>query len=77
MIRVYTAPGCGPCTAVKHAMRSRKLMFSEVDATKAEATEYLASLGYRQVPVTVTPEGEHWQGLDSERITALAAMVVL
>lgn len=71
MIRVYTAPGCGPCSAVKHAMRSRGLLFREVDATSQEARAELGALGYRQVPVTVLPDGTHWQGLDMERITSI------
>lgn len=75
MIKVYTSPGCGPCVAVKHAMRSRGVPFTEVNAREPEAQAYLEGLGYQGVPVTVCPDGQHWHGMDSERIVGLAVMV--
>lgn len=75
MNRVYTAPGCGPCFAIKHAMRTRGIPFEEVDATTDDAKSYLESLGYRKVPVTVAADGTHWHGMDMERIVWLSSMV--
>lgn len=71
VIRLYTAPGCGPCVATKRALNSRGIRFEEVDATSEEARAELGALGYRQVPVTVLPDGSHWHGLDMERVAGI------
>lgn len=52
-------------------MVSRGISFTEVDATSGEARAELSALGYRQVPVTVLPDGSHWQGLDMDRMSSI------
>lgn len=73
---LYTMPSCGPCQAVKHAMRARGIPFKTVDLSQdANAAHHVQSLGYRSAPVTVAADGSHWHGLDLDRITGLAVMV--
>ena len=36
-----------------------------------EAMGYVQSLGYRQAPVVVTDEGQHWSGYQPGRVAAL------
>lgn len=73
---LYTMPNCGPCAAVKHAMRVRSIPFRTVDMSQdADAADMVQSLGYRSAPVTIAADGTHWHGMDMDRLTGLAVMV--
>lgn len=63
MIKVYTMPNCGPCVAIKHAMKSRGIEFEAIDmSVNPEAQAHVASLGYRQAPVVEVSPDNHWSG---------------
>lgn len=75
MVVVYGKPtGCFGCKFTKKRLEDRGIPFKEVDiTTDSEAFEYVTkTLGYSQVPVVVTPAGDHWSGLNPDRIDALA-----
>ena len=73
MITVYTRPACVQCTATCRALDQAGLAYRLVDLTEdAEALAHVQSLGYRQVPVVFTAEGEHWAGFQPGRIAVLS-----
>ena len=72
MITLYTKPACVQCNATKRALDRAGLPYREVDlAEDAEAMAYIQGLGYRQAPVVVTGDGQHWSGFQPDRIAAL------
>lgn len=74
MPTVFTSPTCYPCKFTKQTLNDLNIDFVERDVTTdQEAAEIVRELGYRGVPVVLLANGEHWQGLDPDRIDALAA----
>lgn len=74
MVTVYSQPGCRPCIFTKRALESAGVPYVEVDITESEeALKTVSELGYKQSPVVVTPEGDHWSGLRPDKISALVA----
>ena len=72
MITLYTKPSCVQCDATKRALDQAGLQYRVIDLLDdEEAMGYVQSLGYRQAPVVVTDEGEHWAGYQPGRIAAL------
>ena len=80
-ITLYTAPGCGPCLATKHAMSLRGIPFDLVDLRDdPDAMERVKALGYRSAPVVVVEDGDsvqHWTGFQLDLLTDLCARVSL
>ena len=76
-VTIYTAPGCGPCTATKRAMTAREIPFTEVNtAEDAAARAYLRDdLGYVSTPVTALTYADgsvhSWGGFNLEQIKRL------
>lgn len=70
-ITVYSKPACVQCDATYRALNKHGIEYTIVDVSLDEqALEFVKDLGYRQVPVVVTPQ-EHWSGYRPERIRAL------
>lgn len=73
-VALFTQPGCGPCIAVKRALQSKGIEFTEVNAREDEAAQkFIATLRdaegkpYQGTPILYvsTPEGDvHWHGFD-------------
>lgn len=71
-IVVYSGPRCMQCRSTKNELTRLGLQFTEVDVTTDEtANAYVASLGYRQVPVVVLSNGDHWSGFQPDRLKAI------
>lgn len=71
-ITLYSKPDCSACRIAKKDMRARGIEFAEIDASKdLDAQKFLASLGYRSVPVTHTSDGQHWFGFRPDIIKCL------
>jgi len=69
---VYSAPSCQQCRMTYAALERAGVPYRSVDASAdPAATARLRDLGYRQVPVVVTANGEHWAGFRPDRIAAL------
>lgn len=74
MVTVFSTPTCFPCKFTKQRLNDLDVDFVERDvSTDEEAAEIVRELGYKAVPVVLLPTGEHWQGLNPDRIDALAA----
>lgn len=74
MVTIFTSPTCLPCRFSKKRMNDLGVEFVERDVTAdPEAAEAVKDLGYSSVPVVLLPDGQHWQGLQPDRIDALAA----
>lgn len=74
MPTVFTSPSCFPCRFTKKVLNDLNVDFVERDVTADEkAAEIVRKLGYKGVPVVVLENGDHWQGLDPDRLKALAA----
>ena len=72
VITLYTKPSCVQCDATKRALDQAGLQYRVIDLLDdEEAMGYVQSLGYRQAPVLVTDEGEHWSGYQPRKIAAL------
>ena len=75
-VTIYTKPGCGPCAATKHAMKSRGIAHEAIDVMADDAAlEAIKGLGYLTVPVVLVQHGdaaEHWGGFQLDRIADLA-----
>lgn len=73
-ITVYSKPGCVQCNATTRALEARHIGFNLVDLTAdAEAMAFIMSLGYRQAPVVVDDEGNHWSGFRPDRLASILA----
>lgn len=74
MVTVFTTPSCQPCRLLKKRLNDLGVEFVERDVTTdPEALELAKNLGYNSSPVVLLDNGDHWQGLDPDRLKALAA----
>ncbi len=74
MVTVYESNGCKQCIFTKRALDSADIPYSTVNISESEeALRTVTELGYKQAPVVVTPEGDHWSGLRPDKISALVA----
>lgn len=74
MVTVFSTPACFPCKFTKQRMDDLGIDFVDRDvSTDQEAAEIVRELGYKGVPVVLLDSGEHWQGLNPDRIDALVA----
>lgn len=74
MVTVFTTPSCQPCRLLKKRLNDLGVEFVERDVTTdPEALELAKNLGYNSSPVVLLENGDHWQGLDPDRLKALAA----
>lgn len=78
-IVLYTKPGCGPCSATKHALDSRGIPFDAINVMADDAAlEAIKGLGYLTVPVVLVQDdagGTHWGGFQLDRIADLAGQL--
>ena len=75
-VTIYTKPGCGPCAATKHAMKSRGIAHEAIDVMDDDAAlDAIKGLGYLTVPVVLVQHGVAaylWCGFQLDRIADLA-----
>lgn len=70
-IIVYSKPNCVQCTATTRALDRHGADYQVVDISEdARAYDFVAGLGYRQVPVVVAGE-RHWAGFRPDMIGTL------
>lgn len=71
-IKIYTAPGCPYCVALKEFLKEKKFEFEEVDVTKNElaAEEMIKKSNQIGVPV-LEIDGQIVIGFDREKISQL------
>ncbi len=50
---LFTADGCGPCEDLAADLRSRNILFEEVNVATEEGATRIAKLGVRQLPLIV------------------------
>lgn len=70
MTTVYTKPECIQCDRTQAQLTKHGVPFGIRDVTTdPEALRYItAELGYRQAPVVVTDDGQHWSGYRPDKI---------
>lgn len=75
-ITVYSKPACVQCTATYRALDSIGIKYEVVDISENdEAREYVTEdLGYRQAPVVVVDDDDHWSGFRPDHISRIAAL---
>ena len=79
-VELYSQPGCGPCVALKSAMKNAGVEFTEVDITTedgASAGETLRDRGYQGTPVVIVygEDGDiemEWYGFRIGQVKELA-----
>lgn len=73
-ITVYTKPDCVQCAATCRALDGAGLEYTIVDlSTDATAMSYVTvDLGYRQAPVVVVGDHDHWSGFRPDHIDRIA-----
>lgn len=72
MVTVFSKADCFPCRITKESLDKLGVSYDEVRVDEnPEAMARIKELGYLQVPVVVTPEGDHWSGLQPDKIKAL------
>jgi len=70
-IIIYTKSNCVQCDTTKHALDRRGIAYQLINLDiQPEATGELRTLGYRQVPVVITPD-DSWSGFRPDKIAAL------
>lgn len=73
LITVFSKANCFPCKLTKETMDRLGVKYEELRVDEnPEALARIKELGYLQVPVVLTPEGDHWSGLQPDKIKALA-----
>lgn len=78
-ITVYTKPNCVQCQMTYRALDSANIEYDVVDITEVPAAlEYVTEeLGYRQAPVVVVDDDDHWSGFQPDQIKRLAKRAIL
>ncbi|MEV8025978.1 glutaredoxin-like protein NrdH [Microbacterium sp. NPDC080220] len=78
-ITVYTKPNCMQCQMTYRALDSAHLEYEVVDITEVPAAlEYVTEeLGYRQAPVVVADDDDHWSGFQPDQIKRLTKRAIL
>ncbi|MFD1716048.1 glutaredoxin-like protein NrdH [Amnibacterium flavum] len=73
-ITVYSKPSCVQCTATYRALDKAGITYTIVDVTQDPAAlEYISEdLGYRQAPVVVVTDQDHWSGFRPDHINRIA-----
>ena len=71
---VYSKANCVQCDATKSALDRLGAPYRSIDLdTDQDALAYVsADLGYRQAPVVVAPNGDHWAGFRPDLLKANA-----
>lgn len=73
-ITVYSKPNCVQCTATTNTLDKKGIDYNVIDLTQDEsAMDKVKELGYRQAPVVVASESNHWAGFNPAKIDALTA----
>lgn len=73
-ITVYTKPGCMQCRAVFRSLDKMGVPYRSVDiSADADARDFVAALGYLQVPVVYTGADDHHSGFRPDLLARLAA----
>jgi glutaredoxin-like protein NrdH len=79
IVRVYTAPGCQPCSLTKRHLERRGIAYEEISLADDERDRAaVRALGFTSAPVVcaATRDGEQtWGGYRPDMIDALAAVV--
>lgn len=75
MTTVYTRPECIQCDRTTSQLTKKAVPFEITDVTTdAQAYAYITeTLGYRQAPVVVTDDGQHWSGYRPDKLAQLAS----
>lgn len=71
---VFSKPGCVQCGVTYQLFIELGIditIYNVVEDAEAHAT--VTELGYMQVPVIITNDGNHWSGFDTDRIKDFAA----
>ncbi len=68
-IKVYTAPGCPYCFAVKEFLQERGIQFEEIDVSQnEEALNYIIEKTQQYGVPVIEIDGEFIIGFDRERL---------
>lgn len=70
-VTVMTMENCQPCKAVKRWLDREGVDYEEKDAM--EHVDYIASLGYRQAPIVITENGDHFYGFNIGKLQQIVA----
>lgn len=79
-ITVYSQPAsqpaCVQCHATYRALDSKGLEYTVIDISQNDAArDYVVEeLGYRQAPVVVIDDEDHWSGFRPDQISRIAAL---
>lgn len=72
MVNVYGKSNCVQCSATLRWLGSNNVEHNYILVDEnPEAYEKVSSMGYQQVPVVISAQGEHWSGFQPERLKAL------
>lgn len=81
MIDIYSLPNCAKCRSTKTAIAGRGLVegedWAEHDLSLPEnesARQWvMEDLGYKEAPIVVVDDDNHWSGFRPDRILTLGA----
>ena len=74
MVTLISSPSCQPCRISKRILSEMNIDFVERNvADDPGALDLAKSLGFSATPVILLESGESWQGLDVDRLKALAS----
>lgn len=73
-VTVYSKPSCVQCTATYRALDKAGITYRIIDVTQDPASlDYISEdLGYRQAPVVVVTDQDHWSGFRPDHINRIA-----
>lgn len=68
-VTVYSKPSCVQCTATYRALDQKGISYEVIDiSNNTEGYQTVQDLGYRQIPVVVAANGDHWAGFRPDKI---------
>lgn len=75
-VTLYTNSDCGPCMAMKIALRRNQIEFEEIPVdSDPKITDMLWNMGHRALPVLLLDTGENWSGYRPSEVKELALRI--
>lgn len=79
MIDIYSLPNCAQCRSTKTAIAGRGLVEGEdwvehdlsLPENESARAWVMEDLGYRQAPIVIIDEDNHWSGFRPDKIVML------
>ena len=74
-VKVYSTPNCAQCKMTYKELDKRAIPYEVIDLSQDNDARdmVMGRLGYRQAPVVIVSESDHWAGFRPDLISKIEA----